>query len=74
MFIYLILMNLVMSILLLKAYKKLKEYSKDMRREGIVKWFDQDKGYGRIMLDGLSILVQSHLITKEFRKDLCSAK
>lgn len=41
-----------------------------MRREGIVKWFDQDKGYGRIMLDGLSILVQSHLITKKFRKDL----
>nr|WP_029420171.1 cold shock domain-containing protein [Alicyclobacillus macrosporangiidus] len=22
------------------------------RREGIVKWFKEDKGYGRIMLDG----------------------
>jgi len=23
-----------------------------MKREGIVKWFKEDKGYGRIMLDG----------------------
>ena len=23
-----------------------------MRREGIVKWYKKDKGYGRIMLDG----------------------
>ena len=23
-----------------------------MRREGIVKWFKEEKGYGRIMLDG----------------------
>jgi CspA family cold shock protein len=22
------------------------------RREGIVKWYKEDKGYGRIMLDG----------------------
>ena len=25
-----------------------------MRREGIVKWFKEDKGYGRIMLDGIN--------------------
>lgn len=25
---------------------------KDMKREGIVKWFKEEKGYGRIMLDG----------------------
>lgn len=24
-----------------------------MRREGIVKWFKEEKGYGRIMLDGI---------------------
>jgi len=24
----------------------------DLKREGIVKWFHEDKGYGRIMLDG----------------------
>lgn len=23
-----------------------------MKREGIVKWYKEDKGYGRIMLDG----------------------
>jgi len=23
-----------------------------MKREGIVKWFKEEKGYGRIMLDG----------------------
>lgn len=23
-----------------------------MKREGIVKWFKDEKGYGRIMLDG----------------------
>jgi len=24
-----------------------------LRREGIVKWFKEEKGYGRIMLDGI---------------------
>ena len=48
-----------------------------MKREGIVKWFKEEKGYGRIMLDGEDqnhvfvhfSSVQFYLITKDFRMD-----
>ncbi|KAA0967017.1 cold-shock protein [Sporosarcina sp. ANT_H38] len=48
-----------------------------MKREGIVKWFKEEKGYGRIMLDGedgnhvfvhfISILPDIERFPDEFR-------
>ncbi len=42
--------------MLLNLFLQLNSYQwggrKELEREGIVKWFKEEKGYGRIMLDG----------------------